>query len=197
MNGRVAPVRPEASAQDAAVRARHASHPCSARCSCRERTGAARPSSAAPCLRPLTSWRRSSTSTPATPRRTSPPGPLRLLAGVGDRGGDPVLRPVACGLGAQAEPTAVATGSSCCDAARCEPGDRDQWPRERNPIFFMPLAIAGTVQTSGSDRPREPERAVRCEQWLRRLRLDSRRLEGPPRPNGSLISIRKVVETWP
>ena len=35
---------------------------------------------------------------------------------------------------------------------------------KRNPIFFMPLATPRTAQTSGSDRPREPERAVRCEQ---------------------------------
>jgi hypothetical protein len=64
---------------------------------------------------------------------------------------------------------ATASSTDCCRASAavrvCQPGDCDQWPKERNPIFFIPLATAGTVQTSGSDRPREPERAVRCEQW--------------------------------
>ena len=62
---------------------------------------------------------------------------------------------------------ATASSMDCSSASAavrvCEPGDRDQWPNERNPIFFMPLVTAGTVQSSGPGRPGEPERAVRRE----------------------------------
>jgi len=43
---------------------------------------------------------------------------------------------------------AIASSTDCCSASAavrvCEPGDRDQWPSERNPIFVIPLAT-GTV----------------------------------------------------
>src|SRR6185312_16042575 len=57
---------------------------------------------------------------------------------------------------APSAPSSSAATASSMDCSRasapvrvCEPGDCDQCPNERNPIFFIPHATPRTVQTSG------------------------------------------------